>query len=132
ECLAHVDALRSPVSRPNQELSFLATPQSRSSGSKVNPEQADLIQQLSSDSETCTERRRLRVLKWSGLGSMIEPNEQTVDQRQRLMSNPFGFLRTPVRQNASAKITSARKTTDCVLIGSKPAGPEPYIIFSEQ
>src|SRR5262245_55221167 len=103
ECFAHVDALCPGVSRPRQELSFLATPQARSSGSKVNAEHADLIEQLPSDSETCTERRRLRALKRSGLGTMIEPTEQTVDQRQRFISNPPGFLRTPVRQNASAK-----------------------------
>src|SRR2546430_601373 len=130
-CFAHVDALCPDVSRAHQEFSFLATTQASSSGSKVNAEHADLIEQLPSDSETCTKRRRLRALKRSGLGTMIEPNKQTVDQRQRLILNPSGLPLTPIRQNPSPKVIGVRETTDGILIGSKPAGSDLYIVVGE-
>src|SRR5439155_24760563 len=124
KCFAHIDALCPSASRPHQELGFLATPQTRSSGSKVNAKHADLIEQLPSDSETCTERRRLRGFKRSGLGTMIEPTEQTVDQRQGLILNPSGLPLTPIRQNPSPKVIRVRETMESIPIGSKPPASE--------
>ena len=71
-------------------------------------------------------------LERPGLGTMIEPNKHTIDQWQGLIPNPPGLRMTPVRQNASAKVIGVRETTDCILIGSKPASAEPYIVVSEQ
>ena len=40
KCFAHIDALRSSISRPHQKLGFLAPPQPHSSSAQVDAEQA--------------------------------------------------------------------------------------------
>ena len=133
KCFAHIDALRSGISRPHQELSFLATPQPRSSGAQVDAEQPDLFEQAPPDRETCTEWRRLRRSRTAGSRhhDRTKPSTPSISGKG---SSPIhrGFALTPVRQNASAKVIGVRETTDCILIGSKPAGLEPYIVVSEQ
>src|SRR5262249_6346660 len=131
ECFAHVDALCLGVSRPHQELGLLAPPQPHSSGAQVHAEHANLIKQLPPDSKTRPKRRRFRAPNWPGFRAMIEPHKDTVNQWQGFIPDPPRFRSPPVRQNASAKVTSGRKTTNCFLIGRKPAGPKPYIVVRE-
>ena len=66
KCFAHIDALRSSISRPHQKLGFLAPPQPHSSGAQVDAEQPDLFEQAPPDREACTEWRLLRRRRTAG------------------------------------------------------------------
>jgi hypothetical protein len=79
KCFAHVDSLRSGISRPYQKLCFLSPSQPRSSGTQVDPKRSDLFEQMSPDREACTEWWLLSIREYSGLGAMIEPNERSID-----------------------------------------------------
>src|SRR5262245_4367344 len=94
---SHIDALRPGSSRPHQEFSFIAKPPPYSAGAEVGAEQPDLIGQLTPDSETRTEWRRLCRPEHTGLGTMIEPDKRPVDQRQRLIANPPRLRLAPIR-----------------------------------
>src|SRR5262249_3854565 len=131
DCFAYVDALCPGVSRPHQELSFLAPPQPHSSGAQVHAENANLIKQLPPDGEPRPKRRRFRAANWSRFRALIKPHKDTVNQWQGFIPDPPRFSPPPVGQNASAKVTSARKTTNCFLIRRKPAGIKPYIVVRE-
>src|SRR6266571_2134526 len=63
---------------------------------------------------------------------MVEPNEHPSNQRQRIVSEPPRFGRAPIRKNPPPKIIGIWKTANRILICSKPAGPEPYIVVDKQ
>src|SRR5262245_29956442 len=129
--LAHIDSMHSGISRPHQELGFLAPPHPHSPGAEVHAEQPNLFEQAPFNSKACAERQRLGRPKGSCLDTMVKPNQHTIDQRQRLVANPLGLSLPPIRQNASAKVIGARKSTDCILISSQPPTLEPKIVVGK-
>jgi hypothetical protein len=132
KCFAHIDALRSSISRPHQKFSLLAPPQPHSASAQVDAERPNLFEQAPPDREASTPWRLLGRVDQPGLDTMIEPAEYSSDQRQRLIPNPPRLRLAPIRQNPSAKVIDVRETIDCILIGSKPARSEPNIVVREQ